>query len=188
MDRIYCYPNSNVLVNKLNIRDNEKLYEAERKITAFRLQELIKEPVDGNFDLKHLCDIHRYIFQDIYTWAGELRTVDIAKSNLFCKVQYIEEAGKKIFDSLRKDDYLTNLSRDEFIIKIAYYFSEINALHPFREENGRTQREFIRLLALEAGYKLMLSNVTEDEMMEASKESFLCDYSSMEKLFKKAIK
>ncbi len=90
-DHIYCYPNSDVLINKLNIRDNDILSEAERRLTMLRISDLIDNPIKGEFDLKHLQTIHKYIFQDIYDWAGEIRTVDIAKQNMFCKVQYINE-------------------------------------------------------------------------------------------------
>lgn len=187
MDRIYCYPNSDILINKLNIKDSDKLYVAERKLTAIRVQELFFEPIEGQFDLNHLCAVHKHIFQDVYTWAGDLRTVDIAKDNLFCKVQYIEVVAKDIFLNLKKDRCLAGLNEKDFIKKAAYYFSEINALHPFREGNGRAQREFIRQLALNAGYRLLLSNVEDEEMLQASKASFLCDYSAMERLFAKSI-
>ena len=80
-DLIYCYPESNVLKNKLNIRDVERLRKAERILVSLRLNDLLEEPILGRFDLMHLQQIHHYLFQDIYTWAGEIRTVDIAKSN-----------------------------------------------------------------------------------------------------------
>lgn len=85
-DKVYCYPNSDVLVNKLNIRNIDRLHEAERRITMFRLDDLLNNPIKENFDLKHLQSIHEYLFQDIYEWAGKIRIVDIAKSNMFCKI------------------------------------------------------------------------------------------------------
>lgn len=186
-DKIYCYPNSNVLINKLNIHDTDKLLEVERKLTMLRLMDLLEKPISGKFDLEHLRNIHKYIFQDIYPWAGKIRTVDIAKSNMFCKVQFIEMQAKEIFGKLQKDDYLKQLSKEKFAKRAAYYFSEINALHPFREGNGRTQRELIRQLACESGYILHFAAITETEMMEASIDSFVCDYKKMEALFTKII-
>lgn len=186
-DRIYCYPNSDVLINKLNIHDTDKLLEVERKLTMLRLMDLLEKPISGKFDLEHLRNIHKYIFQDIYPWAGKIRTVDIAKSNMFCKVQFIEMQAKEIFGKLQKDDYLKQLSKEKFAKRAAYYFSEINALHPFREGNGRTQRELIRQLACESGYILHFAAITETEMMEASIDSFVCDYKKMEALFTKII-
>lgn len=182
-DTSYCYQNTNVLKNKLNIHDFEKLQEAERKITMLRIFDLIDVPIEGNFDLKHFKEIHKYIFQDIYDWAGEFRTVDIAKGNMFCKVQFIHIQAEEIFKKINLQS-LESINYDEFISKIAYYFSEINALHPFREGNGRTQREFIRELALKCGYKIDFSKISKEQMLEASKDSFLCKYDKMELLFK----
>ncbi|WP_367932333.1 Fic/DOC family protein [Enterocloster citroniae] len=106
---------------------------------------------------------------------------------MFCKVQFIEMQAKEIFGKLQKDDYLKQLSKEKFAKRAAYYFSEINALHPFREGNGRTQRELIRQLACESGYILHFAAITETEMMEASIDSFVCDYKKMEALFTKII-
>ena len=187
-DRIYCYPDSDVLMNKLNIHDAEKFQEAERKLTMLRLIDLLDRPVVGKFDFKHLQTIHKYIFQDIYPWAGKVRSVDIAKSNMFCKVQFIETQADEIFGKLKNDCYLEGLPKEKFAKKAAYYFSEINALHPFREGNGRTQREFIRKLAYQSGYILHFSAISEQEMVQASIDSFVCNYKKMEALFIKIIK
>lgn len=184
-DKIYCYPNSDILVNKLNIHDRDKLREVERKLTMLRLMDLLEKPITGKFDFEHLRNIHKYIFQDIYSWAGKIRTVDIAKSNMFCKVQFIEMQASELFGKLQNDDYLKQLPKGKFVQKAAYYFSEINALHPFREGNGRTQREFIRQLAYESGYILHFAVINEKEMVEASIDSFICDYKKMETLFTK---
>ena len=181
-DNKYCYPDSEVLKNKLNITDKNELFEAEKELTAIRLKELQDKPIKGNFDFKHLKAIHKYIFQDIYDWAGEIRTVDIAKGNMFCKVQFIHIQAEEIFKKINLQS-LESINYDEFISKIAYYFSEINALHPFREGNGRTQREFIRELALKCGYKIDFSKISKEQMLEASKDSFLCKYDKMELLF-----
>lgn len=186
-DRIYCYPDSDVLINKLNIRNSDRLQEAERKLTMLRIHDLLETPLKGKFDFKHLKNIHGYIFQDIYSWAGNVRNVDIAKSNMFCKVQYIEEQASDLFGKLKLENYLNDLSREDFIRRAAYYFSEINALHPFREGNGRSQREFIRELAFHQGYVVSFDNISEREMLEASSDSFLCNYDKMIKLFDKVV-
>ena len=187
-DELYCYPGTDILRNKLDIHDHEKLHIYERKLTMLRLRELIKRPMEGNFDLEYLQAIHRYIFQDIYDWAGELRKVEIAKGNMFCKVIFIKEQADKIFEKLKNENYLAGLEKEVFSKRLAYYFSEINALHPFREGNGRSQREFIRSLSLKNGYILYFADASQDEMIEASKDSFLCDYRSMETLFEKCMR
>ena len=186
-DRIYCYPNSDVLKNKIGIQDMEKLQRLERLLTMLRILELVDKPIQGKFDLQHLCLIHRYIFQDVYDWAGEIRKVDIAKGSMFCNVKFIESQAAEIFKKLKSEDYLQGLNEENTASRLAYYFSEINALHPFREGNGRSQREFIRTLTLHIGYVINFAKVSKEEMLKASKDSFLCDYGKMEQLFKKCI-
>ena len=187
-DTKYCYPDSDVLVNKLDIRDPNKLQIFERKLTMLRLLELIDKPIEGKFDLKHLQAIHAYIFQDVYDWAGKIRTVDIAKGNTFCNVRFISSQADAIFSKLKEEYYLAGLEEYMFTKRLAYYFSEINALHPFRKGNGRSQREFIRSLALKNGYLIYFEKVSKEEMLIASKKSFMCDYEDMEKIMAKCIK
>lgn len=183
-DTTYCYPDSDVLVNRLNITDGDKLAEAERRFTMVRLFELLRNPVPGMFNLNHLCAIHRYIFQDLYEWAGRIRTVDISKGYYFCHCQYIQTGADKLFKDLKSENLLQNLPLDTFVSRISYYFSEINALHPFREGNGRAQREFVRSLALCNGYLLKFSNVSPEDMIKASIDSFTCDYRKTEEMFR----
>ena len=178
----YCYPDTRVLKNKLGIKDQEELSLAERKLAKYRSRELFESPIKGKFDLAHLQEIHRYLFQDIYDWAGEIRTVDIAKGNLFCRCFVIESEANRIFAELKHEKYLKNLNVADFSKRLAYYFSEINALHPFRESNGRAQREFVRQLAYQNGYFLSFTGISQDEMIAASVAGFKLDYTQMENL------
>ena len=178
----YCYPNSRVLKNKLGIEDFDELYDAERNLSNLRAEELLNAPMKGKFDLAHLQKIHQYLFQDIYDWAGKIRTVDIAKGDLFCRYFAIEAEAKRIFKELASEKYLDGLSVVDFGKRLAYYFAEINALHPFREGNGRTQREFIRQLAYQNNYFLSYVGITRDEMIKASKAGFKLDYKPLENL------
>lgn len=187
-DRMYCYPDSDVLKNKMKIRDKEKLQQMERRLTMLRILELVDKPVQGKFDLQHLQSIHGYIFQDVYDWAGEIRKVDIAKGNMFCNARFIESQAAEIFGKLKDENYLQGLKLEDAAKRMAYYFSEINALHPFREGNGRSQREFIRTLALHIGYVVNFAKVSKEEMMTASEDSFLCNYGKMEQVFNKCIR
>lgn len=147
VNSIYCYPNTNILVNKLNIQDNKKLEEVERKLVLLKSYELRQNKMIGNFDVLHFLAIHKFLFEDIYPFAGKIRTEDIAKDNFrFAKWEYIEQQLKELFKRLSKDQF-KGLSKEEMSKKLAYYMSELNVLHPFREGNGRTIREFIRELA-----------------------------------------
>lgn len=176
---MYCYPGTNVLINKLDIHDADILHDAERDATAIRILQLYKHPIQGRFGYAYLKRIHRYIFQDIYEWAGKERTVDIAKSNMFCNVRFLSEQADEIFGKIQKENFLRGLDRKEFIDRTAFFFGEINALHPFREGNGRTQREYFRELALCSGYRIDFSKVTEEEMISVSIDSFIRDYNKL---------
>ena len=177
----YCYPNSRTLRNKLNIHDNERLHKRERDLSNLRAEELLNSPIKGHFDLSHLQKIHAYLFQDVYDWAGEIRTVDIAKGNLFCRCFAIGSESDRIFTELKQEKYLKDTTNAlDFSKRLAYYFAEINALHPFREGNGRTEREFIRQLAFQSNYFLSYAGITQDDLISASVASFKLDYAPLE--------
>ena len=184
----YCYLDSRVLKNKLGVQSYDDLEEAERRLAKYRSVELLNSPIIGKFDFEHLKKIHAYLFQDIYDWAGKVRTVDIAKGNLFCRYFAIESEAKRIFSELKAEKYLQGLNTGEFCARLAYYFAEINALHPFREGNGRAQREFIRQLAYQNNYMFCFSSVSKDEMVAASKASFSLDYMPLEKILLKSLR
>ena len=165
---IYCYKESDVLVNKFDIRDNKKLEEIERKIVLAKLYELRQNNRIGDFDVNHFVGIHKFLFEDIYPFAGLFRTENIAKGNFsFAEWEYIEDELKRILDQLKEENYLQNLDREMFIKRLSYYMEELNVLHPFREGNGRTIREFIRQLAYKNGYVLNLKNIKPKDMLDA---------------------
>lgn len=138
-DSIYCYPDSFILKNKLNIREQDVLEEAERNITALRILELKEKPLKGILNFKYLQKLHKYIFGDIYSWAGKLRSVNITKGNMFCDCKFIVQIADEIFEQLKHENYLKMCSEEDMPERLAYYLSEINALHSFREGNGRAQ-------------------------------------------------
>jgi len=183
----YCYPNSFVLRNKLNIKDKDQLEKAEQQITSVKILDLKMNPLKGNLDFDHLLSIHRYIFIDIYTWAGMTRTVNISKGNPFCDFRYINDVSLELFAQLHKEHYLIGLDKEQTIKRLAFYLGELNAIHPFREGNGRTQRLFIEYLGMVSGYHVDFTNISSEEMVEASVDSFLKKYDKMNKLFKKAV-
>lgn len=171
---IYCYKNSNTLINKLDIKDEKLLQKYEAKITAAKLLSLRQKGITGNFDVNHFISIHTYLFEDIYPFAGKLRIEDIAKGSFsFAHWEYIDTELERLLNELKKENYLRGLDKKELAKRLAYYISEINVLHPFREGNGRTIREFIRQLALKNGYQLNLKKVLPRKMLEASKKSIV---------------
>jgi len=177
----YCYENSSVLKNKLGQKDFDLLQTAEMQITRARLLELQVNPVTGRFGFTHLKKVHRYIFQDIYDWAGETRQGGFLTKGgtIFCRGDYIDQYADSIFNKLKSDNYLKDLNKHEFIRQLAYYMSEVNALHPFREGNGRSNREFFRELALKAGYKLQWELVQPDILLAADINAFNKEYKNL---------
>jgi cell filamentation protein len=186
-DKRYVYPDSRVLINKLDIHDEKQLEIAERKLTSANAILINKQPIKGKFDFKHLCDIHKAIFGDVYEWAGKLRTVDIAKGNLFTKVAVIHMYAEDIFSNLSSETFLRKTPNEEVANRLSYYFGEINALHPFREGNGRTQRIFIDYLAKSNGFQLDFSKVSKEEMIEASVTSIQSNSVLLDNMFQRII-
>lgn len=165
---IYCYKESNILKNKFDIQDNKILEDIERKLVIAKLYELRQNNQIGKFDIEHLVSIHRFLFEDIYPFAGLFRSENIAKGTFsFAKWEYIEGELIKLLDNLKEENYLEGSSKEILAERLAYYMAELNVLHPFREGNGRTIREFIRQLAFKNGYVLDLQNINPKDMLEA---------------------
>jgi cell filamentation protein len=176
----YLYPCTNVLKNLRSLTNPELLARFEARQTHRRIAELIDAPLAGGFDVAHLKAIHRYIFQDVYEWAGEFRTVNMSKGgHLFGLATFLEPALQQILAMLAAEKYLVGLDTENFVDRAAYFMGELNAAHPFREGNGRTQREFIRELGLNAGHYIDWRSTTAEKMTEASRLSHLSGESSL---------
>lgn len=179
-DYIYCYPNSNVLKNKLNIKDKKSLEKAERYITKLRLMDLEKSPIKRDFNLSYLKEIHKKIFGDIYDFAGELRKVELSKGNSqFCYTKFLPEQCEEIFSKLEKMNYMKNLEKEKFVEELAKFIGDLIHLHPFREGNGRTIREFIRQLCKINGYEINYGLVKPKERLEAEIDAYNCKYNKL---------
>jgi cell filamentation protein len=130
-DKKYCYPGTNVLKNKLDIRDLDILHQAERDYSSVRQVELVKKGVTGDFSMKHLCSIHKQLFQDIYTWAGKTRTVDISKGTVFCLAQFIDSQFEDMYCKLKRENFLKDITdKKEMSARLAYYLGELNMIRP----------------------------------------------------------
>ena len=151
------------------LTDYSELQLLEAPLAAKRGGELEDRGLTGKFDVQHLRGIHRYLFQDVFPWAGEFRVVNISKGNsMFGPALHIGGALADALDKLSREDFLRSLPAQAFAARAAFYLGEINAIHPFREGNGRTQREFLRQLALQAGHPLSWAGFTQQEMVDAS--------------------
>lgn len=159
-----------VLRNRLEITDPHELAQAEADIVAAREMHLyVDRPRLGAYDLAHLRAIHRHLFADIYDWAGELRTVDIAKgSTSFAPVRHLRTWAPTVFARLREVDYLHSADAAGVATKAATLLADVNLMHPFRDGNGRTQRAFLTALVGDAGWALRWPDVTPEENLAAS--------------------
>ena len=179
----YFYEGTEVLKNKLNIRDERDLNDKERSLVSLRVSQITESPVKGEFDFEHLKKINEYLFQDLYEWAGQLRKCEMSKSDIFCLYSNLEYFANSIFSRLKDDNYFMDLTESEKITKLVDLFGDINALHPFREGNGRTQREFIEELAKVNGINLDLTHISRENMIEASHRSINGDNGELFELF-----
>ena len=176
-DDPYTYKDSTVLVDKLDLRDQAELDDFEAEITNARAGEPLPE---GNLDFAHFCAVHHHLFQDVFDWAGIPRTVRISKQgSAFCFPEHIEAQAAKLFSDLEAQKYFDNLPVNEFAEKAAHFLAELNAIHAFREGNGRTQLTFFALLADRAGQPLDLEKLDPDLMLNAMIASFGGDESEL---------
>ncbi|GGC17984.1 Fic/DOC family protein [Cellulomonas carbonis] len=155
----YTDPETGLLANLVGARTKVDLDDAEADLSFARLVQLMHRPPRIDDDvLGGLRMIHRRLFQDVYAWAGQVRTVDIRKNvegaEFFLPVSVIERAAGFAADELRRDRMLQGMARDRFIERLAHHYDQVNYLHPFREGNGRTQRVFWNLVAEQAGWRL----------------------------------
>ncbi|MFA7446136.1 MAG: Fic family protein [Flavobacteriaceae bacterium] len=158
IDPDYKYTNKNgVLHNLANIEDEKILSVYESLKVSKRVEELFKNPIKIKSS-DALLIIHHYLFQDVYEWAGKVRTVNISKNGkpFFSGERF--NIGFQYIDNLIAE-YRSISKKDKRILayKLAEILDNVNYLHPFREGNGRVQREFLRLLALEKGLILNLN-------------------------------
>lgn len=180
----YVYEGTTVLRNTLDLREASALEIAERRFSASRMAEVQKVELT----YAGYKRIHGYLFQDVYDWAGQPRTIDISKGNsLFGLAPYIDTNMERLFQGLADEKKLQGSSRNRFTERAAYYLGEINAVHPFREGNGRTQRAFLKGLAQQAGWKLDLERIEPGPWNEASIQSFKGDYEPLRSVIDEAV-
>jgi cell filamentation protein len=169
----YCYPGTTVLKNILDVRDQGTLNELEAVLTAARSDEPLP---NGRLGVSQYVAIHHHLFQDVFPWAGKYRTVRISKDgSAFCYPENIAREMKELFASLRGKNFLRGLSRERLAAEAAAFLSTLNAIHPFREGNGRTQTTFVTLLAEQADHPLNLDRLVPGEFLAAMVASFKGD-------------
>lgn len=183
----YCYPGTDVLINLLDIRDAERLANAEAEFTAHRYITYESSILDcSDFSFSHLKSLHYHLFQDLYDWAGTLRDVDISKGDTrFCTWTRIEPEANKLFRELPA---LADCKRhNDLIEKVSDLFCELNMLHPFREGNGRVLRFFFEELLFTLGYNVTWPQISPQEWIEANIAGVNLNLDLLKVIFSKAI-
>jgi cell filamentation protein len=166
----YCYAGTDVLRNLPGLRDPELLARYE----VISVDARSAEPLPpGRFGEAHFKAVHRHLFQDVYGWAGQIRKTRLSKKGShFCYPENIKSELSKLFGWLRSEHYLRGLEARPFAKKLAHFLSELNAIHAFREGNGRAQMSFVALLAAEAGFVLDLDALDPDAFLRAMIAAF----------------
>ena len=184
---IYCYPDSSVLKNKLDIRDPALLRKVEADLSTARQAEIFRTPVVGRFTATHLCNIHRKLLGDVYSFAEHFRREDIAKGpTRFVTYSQIKEKLQRLLGQLQQEKWLENVPFEAFAARSAYYMAELNYIHPFREGNGRAIREFMRLLFLHNGYVVQWDAVDVEALLNAMIDS-VYDTAHLEQILKQCL-
>ncbi len=138
-DDPYCYKGTTTLKNKLGLRNPALLESFELEMTALRANEALPR---GEYDPRHYRRVHHHLFQDVYRWAGKYRTVRTSKAgNPFCFPEYIEKEMNRLFATLRQSLAAENI--EQFVDQATRFLADLNAIHPFREGNGRGQLAFM---------------------------------------------
>jgi cell filamentation protein len=166
----YCYPGTDVLKNIPGIHDQAALSDFEAISSTQRSEEPLP---NGHLSITHYRAIHHHLLQDVYSWAGKFRTVRIGKGgNMFCYPENISREMRTLFSGLKARQFLCNVSMDQFIEGSAHFLATLNAIHPFREGNGRSQTIFLTLVAAHAGYPFDLQKLVPNAFLAAMIASF----------------
>jgi cell filamentation protein len=167
-DDPYSYKGTKVLKNKLGLRDPGLLESFELEMTTIRASEALP---GGKYDGRHYRRVHHHLFQDVYSWAGKYRTVRTSKSgNVFCYPEYIEREMNRLFATLGRS--LEAQNDEQFVCEAAQFLAELNAIHPFREGNGRAQLAFMSMIGERAGFPLNFADVRRDSFLPAMIASY----------------
>jgi len=166
----YCYPGTNVLKNIPGLRRQAALDAFETASTTQRADEPLPS---GRLSVTHYRALHHHLFQDVYAWAGKFRTVRISKDgNAFCYPENIQREMSALFDDLKKQRYFRDLTANGFAKAATTFLATLNAIHPFREGNGRTQAAFLALIADQAGHPIDLQRLEPEIFLKAMIASF----------------
>ncbi len=182
----YLYPVLDVLRNLPGIRQARRLEQVMLEVTSLRVATIPLGPRGRG--LPYLCSIHHQLYQDIFSWAGQFREIDIYQGDTpFCHFAWIEKEGNALMRALEEENYLSGLERNAFIARLSWYYGEINVLHPFRLGSGLAQRIFFEQLAIHAGFILDWRDIDPEEWSRANQLGAMGDPQPLERIFAKVV-
>ncbi|GMO13281.1 MAG: Fic family protein [Mycoplasmoidaceae bacterium] len=162
IDTTYTYKNG-TFKNRYGIKSEKELDKVEGMVVLARIASF--NITTQIFNFKYICVINKYLFSDVYDWAGEIRKVDISKGNTrFCNCNYIKTSWEQYVQPKIEEFKSAN----DKIKCLAEIFAEINLIHPFREGNGRTTKVFIAQLTRTVNINLQWENINAEENLKAS--------------------
>lgn len=184
MDLYYSDLRFNLYINHLNIKITAELKQAEADIVAASLIRIEQEPLPAAFTFDYLISLHQQLFQEIYPWAGVVRTDDISKGiSHFAPATKIPRYAGMIFNDLNNREFMQeNCSDEDFITGTAKLLTQINNLHPFYEGNGRSQRLFLSKIAIACGYQFDWTKAHQWEIEAAAIRGIDDDYEPHQRL------
>jgi cell filamentation protein len=190
------YENSDVPINKLNIKDLEILTEIERELLVKAYQQLHYDLDESTtFDEEYLCKTHYLIFSSLFDWAGQYRSVNISKGeSMFCPYMNLDKFSRDIFTKLKNDNYLKDFEglfkKDEFVEKLSCYMCELIVLHPFNEGNGRSLRLFVDMIVTYNGYEYIdyQQTLRNNDFITASIDCMEADCDKMKNIISNGLK
>ena len=189
------YENSDVPINKLDIKDSVLIHELEKEQLVNAYENLHNNLTENTkFDENYLMKVNNTIFEPLYEWAGKYRTLNISKgSSMFCPYANLEPFSNDIFKKLENDNYLKDFEdidkRGEFIEKLAFYMCELIVLHPFNEGNGRSIRLFFDMICTYNGYEYIdyKETLKDNEYILASIDCMSADCELMKKILDRGL-
>jgi cell filamentation protein len=187
----YHYPGTAVLRNRLGYTDPHTLGQAEALIAATRMAELAANPINGHFDFAHLQAIHRHLLGDLYTWAGDIRTIDTTSGDLGIlhdPPPAIAHELDRVFTDINSGVYINHHSHEAFVHDLAGHWGDLTGVHPFIDGNSRAQRVFFDQLAREVGWAIEWRELSVDAVHAARNFAYVDGGTILADVLRPAIK
>lgn len=182
----YLDPDTGVMRNRLGITDADELAQREEDEAALATAKLLFTLRPAHWDPSLLCFLHQQLFGQLYDWAGQYRTVEISKgTSRFAAAQHIPAQVEAVLAQLEQERASWSPGDDAVLDRLAHFYSELNAIHPFREGNGRTIRLLLSLLANRYHWDLQWQHTTAEHNQHACALAFYGDETALREMMRR---